>query len=427
MSPEDGVNCTPTSAIAAYRDNILIEACGPIFSRAKWLRHLTHLPERPNVSRQLGPEATIHQALGLRALYTPSLEALQIAGLIDQMIRQSYVDRNPKSPATWQGIYPNQPIRPPRTVPPIAAFVTGVSGTGKSTAIERALSRFPQVIEHKKFPTMKSPLKQLVHLKINIPPSGSAIDFVDALWDATEAALGEQRPDFGSSRPRRSFREFSLWERFTRAHFLGLLCLDEIQNLFKLETLRGRTTAKARGEGVELRIKDDEALKLILHVLNEGSFSTLAAGTPDGMAVFASRFSTGQRLSTLGFTTLPFADNPDSHFYADVLLPALEPYQWTRTKLRCDPEFRKIHHALTAGIPRVLVASWFLVEARAISRGAHTISIDDFKAVMRRELSPIAPAISALLSGEPGQQQRYEDLLPLDPSFWSTLFGSHRL
>ena len=407
-----------------YSDNILIQACGSIYTDLDLAAKLTYIPAAfpSGFNFENNSILASHYIEKVRSIHVPSKESLSIAQGMDLMLRQGYVDRNPSLSSTWRGIYEKQTLGPPKT-PAQAAYVTGISGTGKSRAVERALQLYPQVVEHDSFPQMRSQFKQLVWLKVDVPPNGSSKELAYALMRATDHALGTSLfEDYANTSKRSGLELLNLWWDKARVHFLGMLILDEASNLFKIETLKQRLKRKNDSERLQLRIADDETLKFIINLNNSAKVPLVLMGTPDGMEAFCTRLSTAERLITGGIYKILPSENEEDSYFSKYMFPALDKF---RLGLRGGENAERIKDKLidlSAGIPRIYVSLWCLAGRVMVQRKGEALKVEDLDYVMDNFMSPLKPAISALQSGDPRRLARYEDLLP-SSEFWSGLFN----
>ncbi len=337
-----------------YSDNPLIDACGPIPGPDDVGRRLLRLPPLPTNLQNVANHVRHHQLMAVADLFVPTRVSIELAMTIDRMLRRSYTKRSPQDPTTWAYLYGARDPRDVTDVSLLCASAVGVSGTGKSVACTRALSMYPQVVEHPRFPHLVSPFRQLVWLKVDVPASGKLVDLARVLMLETDAALND---DFFegvlSKNLKRGPELWSLWVQRAKSCFLGILVLDEIQNLFRLESKRVRQQAHANDILPELKIVEDEVLKNILTLSNTGRIAVLVLGTYDGMAAFSKRFSTGQRLVQCGFHHFTPSASADEQYYQDYFFPVLRRYLWADKPLTNSEEIRQVLHQLSGGIPRI--------------------------------------------------------------------------
>lgn len=407
------LNETQNPVPFSHRDNILIAACGKPLEPVEIGKKLIYLPPQPGQPTDASRHHLEHFMADIFRMHIPTAAGIELAQTIGYMLIQGYVHRNPKDPATWRRIYSTVGSQAAFSPIQLGAMVTGVSGVGKSAAIERALQLYPQVVVHEQVPGLAKPSPQLLWLKVDVPASGKIIDLVENLTRETDRALGTAyTEDLFTGRRLTGAALAHRWLQKISCNFLGLLVLDELQNLFKIATKADRrsTSARQSGQRPELRIVDDEVLKFLLTLSNFAKIPTLYCSTPDGMAALNTRMSTAQRMLTAGFHTISHAQSAEDDFFRKRLFPILCQYQWLPEKLPASDELRRLLFDLSAGVPRMTLMAWFHANRRAIQRNGSGLSFEDFQHVGMHAMGPLRPAVMALHSQDPRRLQLYEDL-----------------
>lgn len=405
--------------VEAYRGNPLIEACGPILSQSELTQKLAHAPVFPDEVLKTPLHIRKHSVASIWDLHIPSQEGIRLAETIDLMLRQGYTKFRPGTPDFWRRLYNDQnPI-----LKPISAAVVGISGVGKSDAIEHALKLYPKYVDHEKLPGFVSPCRQLIWLKVDAPKTGKLIDLAaDLMMALDEATETEHFSEELTRRNKRGPDMFRSWIRIAAKYSLGFLVIDEIQNLFKQAPLKVRRGSQSpTSNRPELRIIEDEALKHILTAQNTWGIPIMISGTPDGVEAFNTRMSTMQRLTTFGFHKFQRTPSADDPIYMKGIFPVLCKYQWVNRKLEPSDEFAELLHRLSGGVARIYTALWVSAHRYAFDGNRDELTLNDFEGGFHQYLQPLAPAVEALLSNDPKKLARYEDALPKDPTFWSSL------
>lgn len=414
--------------VSEYKGNPLIMACGPILDKDELVNRLSYSPEIPLDVNNTPVEIRRHQMMSTRLLHIPCQAGIAVAQSIDLILRQGYINRNPKETATWEALYSNLDFKLAPEVPPLAAYISGISGTGKSRSVQRALQFYPQVYVHKNFPHMQSAFTQLIWIKVDAPRNGKASDLAFALMRETDRLLNSTHfYKYYNAQNKNSDGAYLLdiWLAKVKMHFLGLLVIDEISNLFKIEALKKRMQKNLSSHKFPLRIVDDETLKFCLNFNNTSNIPLMAIGTPDGMHAFATRLSTAERLVTGGYHEFLNSKSDSDFYFEKYMMKTLFNYQWFSKKLQISMELRKLIHQLSAGVPRIYIALWYLAHRCAFDRGADFLTEGDFVRASNTYMAPLRPAIRALLSNNPDMLSIYEDLLPRDDLFWANLFVSN--
>lgn len=405
--------------IDAYRGNPLIAACGDILNETELALRLSRYPSVPQNMTDIPFELRRHMVPSLRQLHIASPEGIRIAHTIDVTLRQGYVARKPGTSSFFDGFYHNPPIISQQ----IAAAVVGMSGSGKTAAIESSLNIIPVSVVHEKMPGFVSSFKQLLWIKIDAPESGKLVDLASNLMEATDLALGTQYFKNSLKKERKVGSEmFREWLGIAKKHVLGLIVIEEIQNLFKLDTLKERRKRKKDDyEKSELRIVEDVTLKLLLTVTNTWRIPIMIAGTHDGLAAFKMRFSTSQRLATDGYHEIHPPLKADDKIFSEIIFPTLVKYQWVNQKLPNTDEFRQLVFDLSLGIPRIYINLWIAAHRVCFDRKEDSLTFQHFKEAFNKYLHPLIPALNALRSNDPYRIARYEDLYPRGQDFWGGL------
>lgn len=420
----DPDNCT----YDPYAGNILIQGLGPIHARQELSKLLLELPPKPPANISSVPRhLRLHMLMGLRDLHLPSAEELRLHESIDLMIRQNYRYMDPSSARTWSLISgePTQQRKRPKA-PAFGAAVEGISGAGKSEAILRCLSTYPQqVIPHKSFFKMTSGLQQVTWLSIDVPASGRATDLAAALMTEWKRVTGSPRFDRAlGSEWRNGPQMLEEWRQVASSHFLGMLHLDEIQNFFKLSTLDRRRKSKSGDDPPELRIVEDQCLKWILTLMNTWQIPLLVSGTPDGISALTRRLSNAERIVTSGYHAFAHFTSASDPVYRRIFLQRLSDYQFVAQPLAITDELAQLIWEKTAGVQRLIIALWIAAHRVAFERKNDDLQITDFLTAADTYLSLVQPAVIALCSNDPKRLSRYEDLTPRDNTFWTRFWGN---
>lgn len=430
-----------------YEGNILIDGLGPIPSSDDIEKSLLYLPKRPKEVLSAPLHVRLHELLLLEHLYAPSHTSVEVALSIDMALRHSYRSRDPRIPRNRWKEHPSgrlqasiQPHLVDASFPPEsedrARVITGrgVAGLGKTATIRRGLGRYPELIVHKSFPGIIGPHLQIVRLSINIPPSGQLVDLAAALmseWDrilvqrfgpnaATfEAPLLKYR---SNRKPSQGIPMFEEWSARARAHFLGALHLDEVQNFFRLATKESRRAARSLDVTPELTIKEDEALLRLLTWCNTMSILLIISGTPDGIDALGKRLSVLQRIANGSFHDFAPLDGPDGPIFK-FLTNRLADYQYVKSPLKITDDARKALYRLSGGVHRILVALWVAGQRVALRRESDDFRIDDLEKAASTLLAPLKPAVQAMQSGDPLALRRYQDLMQANDVLWKTFWA----
>jgi len=407
-----------------YAGNILVDVLGEIPAPQTALSALMYLPTPPRSMDDIPKHIRAHHLMSVSDFHLPTVEEHRLLTTTDLMIRQGYRYRDPRLASTWGLLSGEAPRRNVVIPPALAASVEGVSGVGKTQACLRCLNTLPkQLVRHDEFPRLQNGLTQVTWLSVEVPASGKAADFASALMFAWKQATGSSRFDAWLNKDKivNALQALDEWKQEASIHFLGLLHIDEIQNLFKLVSLKQRKDRKGLAAVPELSIVEDQLLRWILNLLNTGKIPVFFSGTPDGIGALTRRLSTSSRIASCGYHPFePFshADAPDYKLF----LQHLGKYQYVRHRIAIDDSLAKLIINLTGGIQRIIIALWIAAHRVAFERASDELTLKDFVTAAQTWLAPLTPAIAALQSKDPNRMARYEDLVPRDTAFWSNFW-----
>lgn len=401
--------------------NILLSGIhDQLLTRQQITAKLETLPPVPGDLAGVSSIECLAKALDIWKLHVHLLQEARLAETMQLMIRGVYDQLDPSSSLAWRtvGGDPNIPRDLPRMTP-VSAAVLGIPGVGKTTSIEACLRLFPQTVWHQPFPRLQNGLLQVPYLSVDVPASGNAEFFAERLAEKWKIATGSTRFDsfLAAKGKRDGMRMLNEWRQVANSHFLALLHLDEIQNLFKLPSLAKRKAHKA-DDDVQLSIVEDQCVKWILDLMNTWHVGLLISGTPDGVTALMSRFSNSQRLSAYGAHIFRRFTSGDKQF-SDLFLPELVKYQYVKKRLSLSDELRDTLIDLSAGVHRILVMVWLAGHRHAHERRKGDLLIEDFRAGADIFLPHIKPAVLALNRGDPAGIRRFTDMVASNGAFWS--------
>jgi hypothetical protein len=390
----------PTGVIA-YDGNPLVEALPPIHSTADIASMIEWLPPAPqDGDRETPAELRIHSLPSIRKLVYLLPEYGLYSSIFSVVLREGYTTRNPVRTETWQHLhYVNSGGKDAYGAPEPAAhrssgiLFSGLSGTGKSTFINRLLQTYPQVIQHTRYNDQQFIHPQLVWIKIDCPHNGSLSGLVLRFFTAVDKALGTSyaRNNFPASG--RSPKLAMLLEEMAAVaanHFLGVLIIDELQNLSR---------AKTQG--------DEGFLTFLSSMVEQIGIPIIGIGTPGVTKVFRKTLQDARRAAAMGYYEFQrFSEDEDA--WADFVRTVTQ-YNWTDHPISDDPSFRGALYYHTQGITAIVIALFILAQFRCLAAG-EPLTTDTLDSVSLGELAPLQAALRVLRSGSADGMHEFDDL-----------------
>lgn len=405
------------AAVAKYRDhklpeynsNPLIQALPPIFSPREFARRVARLPQFDPEERELEPHYRFHCIERLSRYFDPQNKSVELQQQICVLIMEGYLGRNPLNPEyarrsnqIYQAIQAGdgKNLENYVNIPTSASSLTliGPSGIGKTTNLINILNLYPQVILHSNLGGY-----QLVWLKVDCPHAGSLKGLCTDIFLAVDRLLGTNYfKKFGS---RGNSEDYMLAQvaQLAHTHHLGVLIIDEMQNLAKAK--RGR----------------DELLNFLVKMDNIIGVPVIRAATNEAFPIFQGNFRNARRaIGKAGVLWDRMSkDREWEHF-----LKGMWEYQWTKVFVPITEEINgdeKINEKISKafyeecqGIIDIAIKLYKMVQWRAISLRSEEMTVELIHRVAEEGLQIVKPMLAAIRSGKQESMQRYGDIAPLD-------------
>lgn len=388
-----------------FRFNPLIEAMPAPFEPGEAIAKLMIRPpysdsdrEYPSSYRQLLTQRIVR-------LHQPMEREVDVFGRIDRCIRWGYADRNPLSPAyaaqlaagmsasvscgslNYAGGYH------PHTY---GFSILGISGIGKSTTVESILSLYPQVIRHTQYRGIPLVMHQVSWLKIDCSCDGSlkglCMDFFRELDDLLGTTYSEQY----SSRRATLDRMMIAMSRLCVSHNVGVLIIDEIQNLASAQ------------KGVPERV-----LNFFVTLVNTIGVPVIMIGTPKALSILQNEFQQAKRGSGQGDALWERMPNDASW---DLFCRAIWTYQYTKGRVPFTAGMKDALYEEAQGIPFLAVHIYKLVQEDAILSEKESFSEKDLHRIASEKMGLTKPMREAMKAGKEVDLKQYIDITPFSYS-----------
>jgi hypothetical protein len=385
--------------VPVYRENPLIEALPEILPEEDAYRHLRYYPEYIEKHRELSAEIRLHLIYNLNQFFKPCSVHLDLEQRFSRMIRAGYLARNPFERNYWLDTDTRvQSTRGlPRKLRSTAAgfYMVGVSGVGKSTAIESILDLYPQVICHSEYEGTRFSFMQIVWLKLDCPFDGSVkgvctnfIQELDAIFDTNYyknyARRGRATTD----------ELLGAMKRLTAIHGIGCLVCDEIQNL-----------SEAKSAGVS------RALNFYVQLVNTMGMPVVLVGTYKAFPLLTKEFRQARRASGQG--DLMWTAMEEDGEWKD-FIKVLWRYQYVKNPTRFAPRFAHTLYDVSQGIVDFAVKAYQLAQFRAIASGEEVVTEELIRSVALDSFSFADDVLRALREKDWEKLRTVEDVALVD-------------
>lgn len=382
-----------------YQNNPLIEALPDIMSDDDTIACLTRTPIYSEGERQLEAKYRMHcLSRLLHDYYQPLPQHLDIEKRISVCLRQGYRNRNPVGKEyaimvneTYEAM---REKRYPRTVPeyhPNASGFTiiGVSGVGKSTAVESILSQYPQVIEHKVYHEKPLPVTQLVWLKLDCPHDGARSEWCYRFFEKVDEVIGTDYLDQYKKARISIGSLLTIMQRIAQEYSLGLLVVDEVQHL---------SLAKSGS---------DAMLNFFVTLVNTIGVPVILIGTSKALPLLQGQFRQARRSS--GHGDLIWNRLKKERTWM-TFVESIWKYQWLKKKVPLTAEMLDAIYQETQGIIVLAVVLYVLLQEDAIITERETFDVKDISRVSRERMALVQPMLEALRKNDQKNIDKYEDI-----------------
>jgi len=387
-----------------YKGNPLIEALPPIWSAEEVVDLLTVSSEYHEGERKFDAGYRFHCVWRLFRYFQPLGTHIDIEQRISRAIRQGYLGKNPLGSSYASRLVQGYRMIGDRSEDFPAYYtgkssalgftIIGMSGVGKTTAVERILSLYPQTIQHSSYNEKPLCLTQLSWIKIDCPFDGSIKGLCLRFFDEVDRVLGT---DYLKKFMRGVHTIDALLPRMTQIaslHGLGLLVIDEIQHL---------STAKSGGA--------EKMLNFFVTLVNTIGVPVILIGTTKAMPVLQGEFRQARRGSGQGDLLW---DRMEKNAFWDVLLETMWQNQWTKHHVPLTREFKDVIYDESQGIIDIAVKLYAMAQIKAIATGVETFDAGTIREVAAEKLRLVKPMLDALRSGDAKKLAQYEDIRPID-------------
>jgi len=372
--------------IDEYKGNPFIEALPPILSAMKAADLLTVEPGYHEAERELDALYRFHCIQRLSRYFQPLDTHIDVEQRVSRSIRQSYVNRNPVA------ILDKTDFRSVRST--AAGFtVIGMSGVGKTTAMERVLSLYPQCIVHTKYAKKPFYIKQLVWMKLDCPYDGSIRGLCLNFFNEIDRIL---ETEYSKLFPVLKYTVDTLLIKMATiasTHGLGLLVIDEIQHL-----------SQAKSGGPE------KMLNFFVTLVNTIGVPVVLIGTTKAMPILQSEFRQARRGSGQGDL---FWDRMPNDFSWEIILQSMWKYQWTKYPSPLTKELSDTIYDESQGIIDLAIKLYAIAQTKAIADGIEAVTPKIIREAAAEKLRLVKPMLDALRSGNMKKIMQYEDIRPI--------------
>ncbi|MEC1158165.1 ATP-binding protein [Cytobacillus horneckiae] len=395
-------------SLTEYAHNPFIEALPPIFEEDEVLDRFMVTPRISQQDKQSETNIRYHVLKRVKNFIQPLPIHFEVERRLSTLIRRGYLARNPLDKTFLERIrllhqlreneeqahkYIDKRLNYIRSTADSLSII-GISGIGKTTAIERLLLMYPQVIKHDTYEEQLFNRTQIVWLKIDCPYDGSLSTLCKSFFKAIDDLLGT-----------RYLEKFGYLNRITSTMLLhmttlasmygiGVLVIDEIQHL--------------------LHSKNDqeEMLNFFVTLSNTVGIPTVLIGTSKAQQLFKGNFRQARRAASDGAIIWDrmTEDSEEWEFFLETLWEL----QCLKKRSELTEEVKKAFYEECQGITSVAVNLFILAQERALfdeNNSDEKITVKVLKQTAKKDMKIIQPMLTAIRENDFAAMYKYEDIM----------------
>lgn len=394
--------------LSEYDNNPFIEALPPIFDEDDVLERFMVTPRITEQDKQSETNIRYHVLKRVKNFIQPLPIHFEVERRLSTLIRRGYLARNPLDKTFLERIlvlhqlredeeeahkYIDERLNYIRSTADSLSII-GISGIGKTTAIERLLLMYPQVIKHEAYKIQPFNRTQIVWLKIDCPYDGSLSTMCKGFFKAIDDLLGTRYLEKYGYLNRVTSTMLLHMTSLASMYGIGVLVIDEIQHL--------------------LHSKNDqeEMLNFFVTLSNTVGIPTVLIGTSKAQQLFKGNFRQARRAASDGAIIWDrmAEDSEEWEFFLETLWEL----QCLKTRSELTGEIKKTFYEECQGITSVAVNLFILAQERALfdeSNEDETITSRVLKKTAKEDMKIIQPMLNAIRKNDLKAMYKYEDIM----------------
>ncbi len=385
-------------SVSTFQGNPMIEALPKLPTNDdEVIRQLFVMPNIRSSDKDLNKYERIMLLPEIKNYFFPFDRVLKLNACIESMMRNAYVARNPLSAEWKQTINRENSIsdysdnRQIEVLTPThCAAIIGVSGCGKTTAINRIMAQYPRVIIHREYKGAHFTQTQIPYIKVDAPHNGSYVTFCNSVFEEIDRYADSNTQDRYGATTNNPANMIHSMRRMLLLYNVGILIVDEVQYLLNSN-------------------KDpDEIMAFFVSLANQLGVPIVFVGTPKAQELFDGSLATARRASMDGFFNFsPFAKD-DEEWVA--MLNGLFPRCILHNSVDISSEMVNAFYDCSQGVLGLATVLFSLTQRNALIAGEERITPKAVYETFESDMGMVKPMVSALKSKNYIELAKYEDL-----------------
>lgn len=407
MSKEIVLKNGTVAVEAEYKEQIIEEFNNPyiqvlpdIISKEQIVKELSYKPKIKSKELTLPKEYRMAMLSRIYTVFQPLPIHIDIWNMINSLIRNGYVARNPFN--TFYKLHSNKLGNKIlsknynldsndnfRTTAQCGLLI-GVSGMGKTTSVQRVLSKVPQVIVHNEYEGMNFSQIQVTWLKVEAPANGSIKSLTLQFFAKLDSLLGTNNMERYVSKHLSVDAMIPIMGQLANSVGLGLLVIDELQHLDK---------------------NSKQVMNYFVALMNSFGVPLLVVGTPASYSMLQQEMRIARRVTGSGAVIFNKLKD-DKEF--DIFIKSIWKYQWLEKPIKLTNGLIEIFYDKTQGVCDLVAKLFYNIQKKAIEKDLDNITIDLINNIWGKEFKLLEPMVNAIKSNNAVKKMKFEDIQEID-------------
>lgn len=377
-------------------DNPFIKVIPDIIPKEQIVKELSYKPKIKSQELMLPKEYRLTMLSRIYTVFQPLPIHIDIWNMINSLIRNGYVARNPfnalyklhsnqlgnKILSKNYNLDCNDNFRTTAQ----CGLLIGVSGMGKTTSVQRVLSKIPQVVFHSEYEGMNFNQIQVTWIKIEAPANGSIKSLTLQFFAKLDSLLGTNNMERYVSKHLSVDAMIPIMGQLANNVGLGLLVVDELQHLDK---------------------NSKQVMNYFVALMNSFGVPLLLIGTPASYSMLQQEMRIARRVTGNGAIIFNKLKN-DREFV--IFIKSIWKYQWLENPIKLTQELIQAFYEKTQGVCDLVVKLFYNVQKKVIERDLNSISIELINKIWNKEFKLLEPMITAIRSNNNVKKMIFEDI-----------------
>lgn len=389
--------------IDEYNNNPFIQALPIIRDKEEIVTILSQNLKISKKELELDEYVRIHM---LQRIYKGVFQVLpihiKVFNMIDTLIRQAYIDRNPFNPEYIRHINKlgNKLINKDFSMSVNSNFVTtascgllcGFSGMGKTRIVNKILENTPQVICHNSYNNTDFNTIQVTWIKLEAPHNSSLKALTLQFFMKIDELIGSRNMERYAVKNLSVDAMLPIMGQLANNINLGLLVIDELQHLNK---------------------NTSQIMNYFVALMNTFAVPIFLIGTPACYDMLTGELRIARRVTGSGEIIW---NNMQNNKEFRIFMNGIWKNQYVINKAKLDEDMVNLFYEKTQGISDLVVKLFVNTQKVAIERNIETITKDLVEKVWDKEFKLLKPMINSISSNNKAKMFKYEDIRLLESS-----------